>query len=109
MSDDVLLYALEAGAAWLTLNPPAARNGLFPMMIMSIVTRVIGRRRALELLLTADRIDAATAEKWGLVNRVVPRARLLDETRAMAARIASFSPAVVRLGRRAFAVMSDME
>jgi enoyl-CoA hydratase/carnithine racemase len=50
--------------------------------------RLIGRKRALEMILTADAIDATEAQRVGLVNRVVPHGRLLEEARALAARVA---------------------
>jgi enoyl-CoA hydratase/carnithine racemase len=66
------------------------------------VGRNIGRKRALELLLTGELIDARTALDWGLVNRVVPTAEIDGAVRALASVIAAKSPAVVALGKRAF-------
>jgi enoyl-CoA hydratase len=57
---------------------------------------VLGPARAKALLLTGDRVDAATAERWGLVNRVVPAAELLGAARAMADRLAAGAPLAVR-------------
>lgn len=59
--------------------------------------RLIGRGRALELLLTGDMIDAAEAHRIGLVNRVVPDDMLMDTTREMAGRIAGKGPIALRL------------
>jgi enoyl-CoA hydratase len=59
--------------------------------------RLVGRGRALELLLTAEPVDAAEAHRIGLVNRVVPRERLLDECRALAGKILANGPVAVRL------------
>ncbi|MDP4604840.1 MAG: enoyl-CoA hydratase-related protein, partial [Erythrobacter sp.] len=53
-----------------------------------ILPRVIGMSRAAELFYTGDVIDAATAKEWGLVSRVVAPEALMDEARALAARIA---------------------
>jgi len=58
-----------------------------------LLPRLIGLGRATELLLTGDFIDAATAERWGLYNRVVPKERLMEEARQMALKIAD-GPAV---------------
>ena len=56
----------------------------------------------MEMLLTGDLIDARTAERWGLVNRVVPAERLDEEVAAFARKITAHSSAVVRLGKRLF-------
>ena len=81
---------------------PGVNIGLFCSTPMVPISRVIGRRRALEMLLTGEMIDAATAAEWGLVNRVVPLDRLDHEVDALASRIAQASRAVVALGKRAF-------
>jgi enoyl-CoA hydratase/carnithine racemase len=62
--------------------------------------RRVGLARALELCLTGDTIDAATAQSWGLVSRVVPAASLMDEARALAAKIAQQAPDVLRMTKR---------
>jgi enoyl-CoA hydratase/carnithine racemase len=78
-------------------------------MIMSIVTRNLGRKRALELFMTGERIDAATALQWGFVNRVVPAAEVRQRAHAWAAEIAGWSPLVMRLGRDAFYVTDSLD
>jgi enoyl-CoA hydratase/carnithine racemase len=78
------------------------RYGLFCSTPMVEVSRAIGRKRALEMLLTGDMIDALTAADWGLVNRVVPRDRLDGETRELAARISGFSSHALAVGKVAF-------
>src|ERR1700730_2060510 len=70
---------------------PGVRIGLFCTTPMVALTRAIGRKRALQMLLTGELVDARTAADWGLVNRVVPAAELPVETRALAARIADAS------------------
>ncbi len=71
--------------------------GIHPGWGMSqLLQEAVGMRRALQLSLTGDAIDARTALKWGLVNEVVPHSRLLDRTREIAHRIASADPAMVR-------------
>jgi enoyl-CoA hydratase/carnithine racemase len=65
-----------------------------------ILPRTIGHARAAELFFTADTIDAQTALAWGLVSRVVPAAQLMDEARALAARIVRQAPDVLRMTKR---------
>ena len=81
---------------------PGVRIGLFCSTPMVPVSRAVGRKRAMEMLLTGDFVDAPTALEWGLVNRVVPEERLEEESQAFAERIAQASPFVVALGKRAF-------
>lgn len=65
-----------------------------------ILPRTIGHARAAELFFTGDTIDAQTALSWGLVSRVVPAASLMDEARALAARICRQPPDVLRMTKR---------
>jgi enoyl-CoA hydratase/carnithine racemase len=65
-----------------------------------ILPRTIGHARAAELFFTGDTIDAQTALAWGLVSRVVPAASLMDEARALAAKIARQPPDVLRMTKR---------
>ncbi len=81
---------------------PGVRIGLFCTTPMVEVARSVGRKRAMELLLTGDPIDAATAADWGLVNRVVPAERLDEEAAGLAARVAEASGLTLGLGKRAF-------
>ena len=100
---DVAIAAEEARFA-----TPGVRIGLFCTTPMVALTRAIGRKRAMEMLLTGDFIDAATAERWGLVNRVVPADRLGAETLALAGKIAASSGETVRLGKAAFYRQIDL-
>jgi enoyl-CoA hydratase/carnithine racemase len=91
------------------LGTPEVDIGLFPMMIMPLIFRhAINRRRALEMVLTGERLKAPDALAQGFLNRVVPRAELDEAVGALAARLAAKSPAVLRLGRQAFRTMSEM-
>ena len=65
-----------------------------------ILPRTIGMARAAELFFTGDTIDAATALDWGLISKVVPGAALMDEARALAARICRQPPDVLRMTKR---------
>src|SRR6202022_1058431 len=80
---------------------PGVKIGLFCSTPMVAVSRNIGRKRALEMLLTGKPISAATAAEWGLVNRVVPAAELEASTRELAAQIASSSPLTLEIGKHA--------
>src|SRR5919199_2776876 len=87
---------------------PGVRIGLFCSTPMVAVSRAIGRKRALEMLLTGEFIGADTAAEWGLVNRVVPADELEKATRALADKIASASPYTVRIGKQAFYRQIDL-
>lgn len=65
-----------------------------------LLPRVIGMARASELLFSGDTIDAATAQSWGLVSRVVPAADLMEEARSLARKIAQQPPDVLRMTKR---------
>jgi enoyl-CoA hydratase/carnithine racemase len=81
---------------------PGVKIGLFCSTPMVEVARVVGRKRAMEMLLTGDMISADTAAEWGLVNRVVPADDLDRATAELAARIAEASPVTLGIGKRAF-------
>ena len=84
------------------------RNGIFCYTPMVPVSRAVGRKRALEMVLTGNFIDAATAEKWGLVNRVVPLDQLDSAVSELANQIGSLSPIAVRTGKAAFYEQIDL-
>lgn len=87
---------------------PGVRIGLFCSTPMVALTRSIGRKRAMHMLLTGDTVDAVTAADWGLVNAVVPEARLDEEIDRLAARIAAASPLTLRIGKQAFYRQVDL-
>jgi enoyl-CoA hydratase/carnithine racemase len=88
---------------------PGVRIGLFCSTPMVALSRAVGRKRAMEMLLTGDPIDAQTALDWGLVNRVVPPERLRDESLALAKKIAEASRAVVGIGKAAFYAQVELD
>jgi enoyl-CoA hydratase/carnithine racemase len=88
---------------------PGVRIGLFCTTPMVALTRAVGRKRAMEMLLTGRTIDAFTAAEWGLVNRVVPAAELEAETRNLATAIASASSFTVATGKQAFYAQIDLD
>ena len=81
---------------------PGVRVGLFCTTPMVEVARVVGRKRAMQMLLTGEAIDAHTAAGWGLINEVVPADRLASRTYELAAQIVTASPLVLATGKRAF-------
>jgi enoyl-CoA hydratase/carnithine racemase len=81
---------------------PGVKIGLFCSTPMVALSRAVPAKKAMEMLLTGDLLSAAEAREFGLVNRVVPAAELEAATRALAAKVASASAAVVGLGKQAF-------
>jgi enoyl-CoA hydratase/carnithine racemase len=81
---------------------PGVNIGLFCSTPMVALSRAVGRKPAMEMLLTGQLIDAATARELGLVNRVVPAAALERATQDLAAEIAGKSPLVLEIGKEAF-------
>jgi enoyl-CoA hydratase/carnithine racemase len=99
---------LVVAADTATMGTTEIAVGLWPMMITAEITRSIGRKLTLEMMLTGRRLSAAEALAAGLVNRVVPAADLEAETGKLAAEIAERSPAAIALGLRAFYASQDM-
>ncbi len=81
---------------------PGVKIGLFCTTPMVPLTRAIGRKRAMHMLLTGDPIDAATAVDWGLINRAVPGEELDAAIRDLAGRILQSSREVIAIGKAAF-------
>jgi len=101
---DLAVASDQAGFA-----TPGVRIGLFCTTPMVALSRAVGRKRALQMLLTGEMVDAATAADWGLVNRVVPAAELSAETRKLAARIAEASSLTIALGKQAYYTQIDLD
>ncbi len=103
MACDVVVASSDAA-----FGLPEVNIGLWPMMITPAIVGAVGPRKALELMLTGDRIDAAEAERIGAVNRVVAPDELEAAVDELAGKLASKSPAILRLGRDAFYASQDM-
>jgi enoyl-CoA hydratase/carnithine racemase len=88
---------------------PGVKIGLFCTTPMVALSRAVGRKRAMEMLLTGKLVDAATASEWGLVNRVVPADQLESETRRLACQIAEASGFTVGLGKQAYYTQIDLD
>jgi enoyl-CoA hydratase/carnithine racemase len=81
---------------------PGVRIGLFCSTPMVALSRAVGQKRSMEMLLTGDFLSAQEALQYGLVNRVVPAEELGAEARALAGKISEASPLVVGVGKQAF-------
>ena len=88
---------------------PGVKIGLFCSTPMVPLSRAIGRKRAMEMLLTGDFIDALTASDWGLVNRVVPESELDSAVEELADAIIRSSQLVVGIGKEAFYAQIDLD
>lgn len=101
---DLVLASQEAAFA-----TPGVKIGLFCTTPMVALTRAIGRKRAMEMLLTGRVIDAATAAEWGLANRVVEPEELRAASLGLAALVAAASPLTVSIGKQAFYSQIDLD
>ncbi|MCW1839526.1 enoyl-CoA hydratase [Prosthecomicrobium hirschii] len=88
---------------------PGVHIGLFCSTPMVALSRNLAPKHAMEMLLTGETVDAATALRFGLVNRVVPAAELSAETGRLAATIAAKSPATLKIGKEAFYRQVEMD
>ena len=100
---------LAVASAQASFATPGVKIGLFCTTPMVALSRAVGRKRALQMLLTGDPIDAVTAAEWGLINEVVTDADLAQTTRELAARIAAASNLTVTLGKQAFYAQVDLD
>jgi enoyl-CoA hydratase len=87
---------------------PEIAVGLFPFMIMALLYRNVGRKKATELLLLGERIDAHEALRIGLVNKVVPAEEFGAAVDDWAAKLASRSPLIMRMGKDAMYRQQDL-
>lgn len=104
----VLACDMAVAAETATLGTPEVRVGLFPMMVMSLLFRHVGRKRGLELIFTGERVPAAEARTMGILNHVVAPAELDAATATLLGRITEMSPSAIRLGRAAFYHVQDL-
>ncbi|MBM7366414.1 enoyl-CoA hydratase [Gordonia hydrophobica] len=93
---------LAVAADTARFSTPGVRIGLFCSTPMVPLSRAIGRKRAMQMLLTGDMIDAATAVDWGLINSAVPAEELESTVAELAERIGQFSGDTLAIGKRAF-------
>lgn len=90
------------------LGTPEIQRGLFPYMISHFILRNVPRRKAFELMLLGETFTAREAESWGVINKVVPDAEFSAAVESWAGKLAGYSPAVLRLGRRALVSQEAM-
>ncbi|MFZ0928079.1 MAG: enoyl-CoA hydratase [Syntrophobacteraceae bacterium] len=100
------LAIAETGARFAT---PGVKIGLFCTTPMIPLVRVVGRRRAMDMLLSGRFVSAEEALQFGLVNKVVPAEKLAEETRNWALELAQASPFVLSLGKKAFYSQVDLD
>jgi enoyl-CoA hydratase/carnithine racemase len=91
-----------------TFGTPEINVGVFPFMIMALIFRNVPRKKASELLLLGERIDAEEAHRLGIVNRVVPADEFDAAVADWAGRLAAKSPVLMRLGKDAMFRQQDM-
>lgn len=99
---------LAVAADTAVFGTPGVKIGLFCSTPMVAVSRAIGRKRAMQLLLTGETIDAATAAEWGLVNSVVAAADLDSAVMVLAGTVADASGSTLRIGKQAFYRQIDL-
>ena len=85
-----------------SMGTPEIDRGLFPMMIMAVLGRILSRRRLMEMMLLGDKLSAERAEELELITRAVDDERLDETVDALAARLAEKSPTAVRMGLAAY-------
>lgn len=90
------------------LGTPEIRRGLFPMMIMAVLQRVVPRRQLMNMMLLGERMTAAQALEVGLLSHVVPDEELDDKVLELATQLAKQSPTAMRMGLAAFHHQADL-
>lgn len=100
---DLVIAAAEAD-----LGTPEISLGLWPFMISAVIKRDMPRKIALELMLTGRRMSAEEGARWGIVNRVVPRADLDTAVAEVTGVLSSKSALIASLGKRSFYGIEDM-
>jgi enoyl-CoA hydratase/carnithine racemase len=100
-----LAIASEAAS----FGTPGVKIGLFCTTPMVALTRAIGRKRALQMLMTGEMVDAHRAAEWGLINMAVTASELTAATRTLATKVADASSLVVAIGKQAFYTQIDLD
>ena len=98
--------AVAADTAW--FGTPGVRIGLFCHTPMVPVSRAVGHKRAMQMLLTGEPVDAVTALDWGLINQVVPANELDEAVKEMAQKILRYSKNTIALGKCTYYAQAEM-
>lgn len=98
--------AVAADHAWFAT--PGVTIGLFCSTPMVPVSRAVGHKRAMQMLLTGEPVPAARAVEWGLINEVVPADELDEAVDALAATILRFSPHTISIGKHAYYAQAEL-
>ena len=88
---------------------PEIRIGVLPLIVMGPILRMVGRKRAMLMILTGEQVPAREAYEMGLVSRLVPRAELDASVRALARTLAGLSPTALAIAKEAAATAPGME
>jgi enoyl-CoA hydratase/carnithine racemase len=104
----MLACDLAIAKAGFKVGTPEVARGLFPFMISALILRTVDRRDAFEMMLLGETFSTERAAELKLVNRTVPPEQFDADVEAWAERLADFSPAVLRLGRRALVMQEGM-
>ena len=103
LSSDVVIGSEDA-----QFGLPEIKRGLWPYMVTAVLIRNVGRKKAAELCMTGERVPAAEAERIGIINYCVPKDLFPEKVSEMAKKLASFSTAVMGLGKASFYRIADM-
>jgi enoyl-CoA hydratase/carnithine racemase len=103
LSCDLLVAAEDA-----QFGTPEVRVGLWPYVISALIVEHVGPKRALEMMMTGERLSAARAHEWGFVNSVVPREQLDDAVGELVEMLSAGAPLALALGRRAYHQSREM-
>jgi enoyl-CoA hydratase len=87
---------------------PEIRIGLLPLIVMAPILRAVGRKRGMLMVLSGEQVSAREALEMGLVSRVVPRAALGSDVRALAEKLAGYSPTALGLAKEAARTSMEM-
>jgi enoyl-CoA hydratase/carnithine racemase len=90
------------------LGYPETKHGIVAAIVMANLVRQIGRKAAFELVALGEPIDAARALELGMVNRVVPLAKLMDEALALAGQLAAVAGPAMAQTKRLFHEVADL-
>jgi enoyl-CoA hydratase len=104
----MLACDLVVAADDVEFGTPEINLGLWPFMISAVIRRNVPRKIAVEMMLTGRRISAGEGERWGMVNRVVPRPELDGAVAELLEVLHGKSPLVLRLGKESFDRSEDM-